>query len=90
MQSHLWSTELGSDASDPREGGFPVLPLTRDTVGFFAEPSPPEALGDIFSGTYSFLIPGVFELMGKLGQGFAFLLICLKEKHQAALRISLS
>lgn len=48
VQSHLWSTELGSVASDPREGGFPVLPLTRDTVGCFAEPSPSEVLGDIF------------------------------------------
>lgn len=67
-----------------------MLPLTHDTVGYFADPSPSEVLGDIFPGTYSFLIPGIFELMGKLDRGFALLLICLKEKHQAALRISLS
>lgn len=71
-------------ASDPREGVFPVLPLTHDTVGCFAEPSPSEVLGDIFSGTYSFLIPGIFELMGKLGRGFALLLICLKRKTSSS------
>lgn len=38
-----------------------------------------QVLGDLFSGTYSFLIPGIFESMGKLRRGFVLLLTCLRK-----------
>lgn len=51
--------------------------------------SPFEVLGDIRSGTSGVFIPGVFELMGKLGRRFVVWLICLK-RHKAILRIFFS
>lgn len=37
-----------SVVSDPREGSFPVLPLSHDTMGCFAEPSASEVLETYF------------------------------------------
>lgn len=85
---HIFSCRGSGVALDPREACFSLLSLKHDTVGCFAETSPSEVLGGIFSGTYSFLIPGIFELMGKLGRGFALLLVCLKKTSSSTQSIS--